>query len=87
LQLNAAQIATQVKENTIAAASLTKALELAPDDVEVTAAAARMYRAQGRIAKAEQLFERAIALQGLPAPASPSDVSTGSPSRVAAGAL
>ena len=87
LQLSAAQIATQVKENSAAVASLTKALELAPDDVEVTAAAARMYRAQGRIAKAEELFERAIALQGLPAPASPSDVSTGSPSRAAAGAL
>jgi hypothetical protein len=66
---------------------LTKALELAPDDVEVTAAAARMYRAQGRIAKAEELLQRAIALQGLPAPENPSDVSTGSPSRLAAGAL
>ncbi|MEI8399753.1 MAG: cellulose synthase subunit BcsC-related outer membrane protein [Alcaligenaceae bacterium] len=87
LQLNVAQIATQVKENSIAAASLTKALELAPDDVEVTAAAAQMYRAQGRIAKAEELFERAMTLQGLPAPASPSDVSTRSPSRVAATAL
>jgi tetratricopeptide (TPR) repeat protein len=87
LQLSVAQIATQVKENSIAAAALTKALELAPDDVEVTAAAARMYGTQGRLAKAEELFERAMVLQGLPAPASPSDVSTSSPSRVAATAL
>jgi len=87
LYLSTAQIATQVKENSIAANALTKALELAPDDIEVTAAAARMYREQGRIAKAEELFERAIALQKLPAPASPSAVSTGSPKGQPSGSL
>ena len=87
LYLSAAQIATQVKENRTAATALTKALELAPDDIEVTAAAARMYREQGRMAKAEELFERAIALQKLPAPASPSAVSTGSPKGQSSGSL
>jgi len=78
LQLGAAQIAMQVKESRIAASSLKRALELAPDDADVAVVAARMYREQGRLAKAEELFERAIALQGLPAPASPSDVLLGS---------
>jgi tetratricopeptide (TPR) repeat protein len=85
-QLNTAQIATQLKDNRLASDALKKALELAPDDIEVADAAARQYRALGRIAKAEELFERAIALQQLP-PAQHSGVSTGSPRRVAADPL
>lgn len=85
-QLNTAQIATQLKDNRVASAALKKALELAPDDIEVADAAARQYRALGRVAKAEELFERAIALQQLP-PAKPSVVSTGSPRRTAADPL
>jgi tetratricopeptide (TPR) repeat protein len=84
-QLNTAQIATLLKDNRLASDALEKALELAPDDIEVADAAARQYRALGRIAKAEELFERAIALQQLPPPAKSSGVSTGSPQRVAAG--
>ena len=85
-QLTTAQIATQLKDNRLASDALKKALELAPDDIEVADAAARQYRALGRIAKAEELFERAIALQQLP-PAQPSEVSTGSPRRVVADPL
>jgi tetratricopeptide (TPR) repeat protein len=66
MQLNAAQIATQLKDNRLASEALQKALELAPDDSEVADAAARQYRDMGRIAKAEELFERAIALQQPP---------------------
>ncbi|MFZ4709604.1 MAG: cellulose synthase subunit BcsC-related outer membrane protein, partial [Zwartia sp.] len=83
-QLNTAQIATQLKDNRVASDALKKALELSPDDIEVADAAARQYRALGRIAKAEDLFERAIALQQLP-PAKPSGVSTGSSQRFSAG--
>ena len=86
-QLTTAQIAIQLKDNRLASDSLKKALELAPDDIEVTDAAARQYRALGRIAKAEELFERAIALQKLPLSAKPSGVSTGSPRPVAADPL
>jgi len=83
-QLNTAQIATQLKDNRVASDALKKALELAPDDIEVADAAARQYRALGRIAKAEELFERAVALQQLPT-SQPSGVSTGSSQRVSAG--
>jgi tetratricopeptide (TPR) repeat protein len=82
-QLNTAQIATQLKDNRLASDALKKALELAPDDIEVADAAARQYRALGQVAKAEELFERAIASQQLPPPAKSSGVSTGSPQRVA----
>ena len=86
-QLNTAQIATLLKDNRLASDALKKALELAPDDIEVADAAARQYRALGRLAKAEELFERAIALQQLPPPATPFGVSVGSPRRVAADPL
>ena len=83
-QLNAAQIAIQLKDNRLASDALKKALELAPNDIEVADAAARQYRALGRIAKAEELFERAIALQQLPPPAKSVEVLSGTPRRVAA---
>jgi len=88
-QLNTAQIATQLKDNRLASDALKKALELAPDDSEVADAAARQYRVLGRVAKAEELLERAIALQQqqLLPPAKPSGVSTGSSRQVAADPL
>ena len=87
VQINAAQVAIQLKENRLASDSLKKALELAPDDIEVADAAARLYRAQGRLAKAEELFERAIALQKLPRPANASEMKTEVPKRVASDPL
>ena len=86
-ELNTAQIATELKDNRLASDALKKALDMAPDDSGVADAAARQYRALGRTAKAEELLERAIALQPPLPPAKPSEVSTGSPKRVAADPL
>ena len=68
IQLSSAQLATQFKDVELANSALNTALALAPDDAEVLAAAARLYRAQGKSAQAATLFERAIALQNAPAP-------------------
>jgi len=68
IQLTAAQLAARFKDTDLAAASLKIALSLAPDDAEVLARAARLYRDQGQSARAATLFERAIALQNAPAP-------------------
>ena len=68
IQLTAAQLAARFKDSELAAASLKTALGLAPDDAEVLARAARLYRDQGQSARAATLFERAIALQNAPAP-------------------
>ncbi|MGS0755473.1 hypothetical protein ACVBEH_12760, partial [Roseateles sp. GG27B] len=68
VQLNTAQLATQFKDVELANGALNTALALAPDDAEVLATAARLYRAQGKSSRAAALFERAIALQNAPAP-------------------
>ena len=68
IQLAAAQLAARFKDGDLAAASLKTALALAPEDAEVLARAARLYRDQGQSAQAATLFERAIALQNAPAP-------------------
>lgn len=68
IQLSTAQLATQFKDTELANGALTTALALAPDDAEVLATAARLYRTQGKSVQAAALFERAIALQNAPAP-------------------
>lgn len=62
-QLGAAQIASQIKENSFADAALERVLVLAPEDPQSIASVARIYRSQGKTAKAADLFERAIALE------------------------
>jgi len=66
IRLDAAQIATQVRDLSFADASIQQALLLAPDDADVNAAAARLYLAQGKLSKAQDLFERAMTLQDVP---------------------
>lgn len=68
IQLNTAQLAVRYKDGQLAAAVLKTALALAPDDADVLARAARLYRDQGQSVQAATLFERAIALQNAPAP-------------------
>ncbi len=67
LHLNAAQAAQQVKEYAYALKEAETAVSLAPDQSEILAGAARIYRSQGKTKEAAQLLERAVAYQGRPA--------------------
>ena len=63
-QLSAAQIATQAKDYSFADTAVQTAITLAPNDPDVIAAGAGIYRQQGKAGKAQDLYERAVALQG-----------------------
>jgi tetratricopeptide (TPR) repeat protein len=67
VQLGAAQIAVQLKDADLAAKALQVATTLAPENSEVMATAARLFKAQGKSKQAEAFFERAIALQNVAA--------------------
>ncbi|OZI21148.1 hypothetical protein CAL26_27335 [Bordetella genomosp. 9] len=63
VQLGAAQMANRVKDYDFADKSAQKAISLAPDNADVLASAARIYREQGKTAKATQLLKAALAAQ------------------------
>ena len=63
-QLSAAQIATLAKDYSFADTAIQTAITLAPNDSEVLGQAAGIYRQQGKAGKAQDLYERAVALQG-----------------------
>jgi tetratricopeptide (TPR) repeat protein len=63
LLLAAAQSAAQAKDNDAAESALNTALGLQPQNAKVLAAAARVYRAQGKSGKAAEFFKQAIAAQ------------------------
>ena len=63
-QLSAAQIATLAKDYSFADTAIQTAITLAPNDADVLARGANIYRQQGKIGKAQDLYERAVALQG-----------------------
>ncbi len=62
-QLAAAQVATQAKDYSFADTAIQTAITLAPNDPDVMASAAGIYRQQGKVSKAQDLYERALALQ------------------------
>lgn len=61
LQVGAADMAAQARENAYAEAALEKAVKLAPQDAEILTTAARVYRALGRSATAARLLSRVVA--------------------------
>lgn len=61
--LGAAQVAVQVKDDDFADSVLQSALALAPNNSELVATVARIYRSRGKSAKAAELFARALAIQ------------------------
>ena len=63
LQIGMAQALNQSGDYRGAEKAMDKALELAPNDAPILATAASLYRAQGKNAKAAQLYARALALQ------------------------
>ncbi len=63
VQLGAAQVGLQVNDSSYAELSIQNALALAPDDAQVSASAARLYSAEGKLSRAEELFERAVIIQ------------------------
>ncbi|GAA4328777.1 hypothetical protein GCM10023144_14920 [Pigmentiphaga soli] len=70
--LAAASVATSGKQYDYAESAINTALARAPRDSQVLAAAGRLYRAQGKTAKAEQYLGAAVALEnaqrGVPPP-------------------
>lgn len=63
LHLSAAQLAQQLDDTRYAAKEAAMAVELAPDQVDILAGAARIYRAQGKNGQAVSLLKKAVALQ------------------------
>ncbi len=63
LLLPAASLATSAKEFPYAESAIQIALVRAPNDPEVLTAAARLYRAQGKTAKATEFFTAAVAAE------------------------
>ena len=63
LQIGMAEALSKSGDYRGAEKATDKALELAPNDVQVLASAASIYRAQGKNAKAAELYARALALQ------------------------
>lgn len=61
LQVGAADMAAQARDNSYAEAALEKAVKLAPQDVEILTTAARVYRAMGRSGTAASLLNRVVA--------------------------
>lgn len=66
LQIGMAQALNKSGDKSGAAAAADKALELAPNDAQILASAAGIFRAQGKNAKAQDLYTRALALQAPP---------------------
>jgi len=62
IQLSAARLAVQMKDSEFANARLQAALKLAPNDPDVIASVARIYRSEGKNQEAEALFERSLSL-------------------------
>ncbi|NYT82015.1 BCSC C-terminal domain-containing protein [Alcaligenaceae bacterium] len=65
LHLNAALAGQQAKEYAYALKEAEAAVSLAPQQPEILAGAARIYRSQGKTKEAAQLLERAVAYQGM----------------------
>jgi tetratricopeptide (TPR) repeat protein len=63
LQIGMAEALSKSGDYRGAEKATDKALELAPNDAQVLASAASIYRAQGKNAKAAELYARALALQ------------------------
>jgi tetratricopeptide (TPR) repeat protein len=63
VQMGAAQMASQAKDYNYAEISMDRAMALAPDSPEVLAAAARVYREEGKTSKAAELLKLAVAAQ------------------------
>lgn len=63
LQMGAAMAATQLREYSYAESAINNAISIAPDDPEILANAARLYRARGKTGKAVELFTAAIAAE------------------------
>lgn len=63
LQIGMAQAQNMAGDYRRAEEAIDKAVELAPNNPEILASAAGLYRAQGKNAKAAQLYSRALALQ------------------------
>ncbi|WP_232468075.1 cellulose biosynthesis protein BcsC [Bordetella genomosp. 13] len=63
LQIGAAGVAAQLNDWRYAEKALNSALAIAPDDPDVLASAARLYRAQGKTGRAAELYAAAIAAQ------------------------
>ncbi|MBJ2258537.1 cellulose synthase subunit BcsC-related outer membrane protein [Pseudomonas psychrophila] len=63
LQIGMAQALSKSGDHRGAEKATEKALELAPNDAQVLASAAGIFRAQGKNAKAGELYARALALQ------------------------
>lgn len=63
LQIGMAEALSKSGEYRSAEKATDRAVELAPNDVQVLASAASIYRAQGKNAKAADLYARALALQ------------------------
>lgn len=61
LQVGAADMAAQARENAYAEAALEKAVKLAPQDAEILTTAARVYRTLGRSGTAAKLLSRVVA--------------------------
>ena len=66
LQMGMAQALSKSGDYRGAEKATEKALELAPNDAQILASAASVYRAQGKNAKAGELYARALALQAPP---------------------
>ncbi|MDX3895524.1 cellulose biosynthesis protein BcsC [Pusillimonas sp.] len=64
LHLGLAQVAQQLKNNRQAERSADAAVSLAPENIDVLTAAARIYRVSGKSGDAAELLNRALALQG-----------------------
>ncbi|OXR50704.1 cellulose synthase [Pusillimonas sp. T2] len=63
LQIAAAMAATQLGDKQYAERAINHALSIAPDNPEILANAARLYRAQGKTSKAMDLFTAAVAAE------------------------
>lgn len=63
LQIAAAMAASQTGDKQYADRAINHALSIAPDDPEILANAARLYRAQGKTSKAMDLFTAAVAAE------------------------
>lgn len=63
LQMGAAMAATQLREYSYAESAINNAINIAPDNPDILANAARLYRARGKTGKAVELFQAAIAAE------------------------
>ncbi|MCB5364541.1 BCSC C-terminal domain-containing protein [Pusillimonas sp. CC-YST705] len=63
LQMGAAMAATQLREYGYAEGAINHAVSIAPDNPDILANAARLYRARGKTGKAIELFTAAIAAE------------------------